>query len=399
MISTVPWHLLVPSVAVAGHWYLVATPKPFFEVFETVRNITGLEPVQKECGNVENRFATKEIDFDDLMAEFNDRFQSKRTIYDRVGTYALLVAFYAFPLLLLSSYLPWLSFHSFLAWLTRHSQPLEVLGYLASFLCGVIARNLEVSGQMWGRNAAGLFVVSHVAFGTLRQRNDCGERVWLEWLRACNSALSPGFFSASLHALVWAAAARVHQDAMAGFLTMVAFACSLLWLWSELDPFTDTFDSESAKDATPHDALILMWTLSKRLALVSVFIMLVSQLAFRELRYMTLGAMCCGHIVGLLAMLLLSLGQSQTRSSFGRQGAVIGTFSCSILLGLILDAPSLISGGGSGLLFWFWLKCLEAPWANTMFKVFITVGLVAVIRQNPDLILEIMNPKNLYKEA
>ena len=29
------------------------------------------------------------------MAEFNDRFQSKRTIYDRVGTYALLVAFYA----------------------------------------------------------------------------------------------------------------------------------------------------------------------------------------------------------------------------------------------------------------------------------------------------------------
>jgi len=64
MISTVPWHLLVPSVAVAAHWYLVATPKPFFEVFETVRNITGLEPIQKECGNVENRFATKEIDFD-----------------------------------------------------------------------------------------------------------------------------------------------------------------------------------------------------------------------------------------------------------------------------------------------------------------------------------------------
>ena len=29
---------------------------------------------------------------------------------------------------------------------------------------------------------------------------------------------------------------------------------------------------------------------------------------------------------------------------------------------------------GSGLLFWFWLKCLEAPWANTMFKVFITVS-------------------------
>eukprot|EP00434_Breviolum_minutum_P026448 symbB.v1.2.023383.t2/scaffold2106.1/size89218/2 len=111
---------------------------------------------------------------------------------------------------------------------------------------------------------------------------------------------------------------------------------------------------------------------------------------------MTLGAMCCGHIVGLVAMLLLSLGQSQTRSSFGRQGAVIGTFSCSILLGLILDAPSLISGGGSGLLFWFWLKCLEAPWANTMFKVFITVGLVAVIRQNPDLILETLaHPESL----
>ncbi len=122
---------------------------------------------------------------------------------------------------------------------------------------------------------------------TFRPQSSCvfcsrkGERVWLEWLRACNSvtlvgltsrrtqilavihmarqmytnrtvlktgwsccfemtfknfeaemykcflfmlfcstyiypslskALSPGFFSASLHALVWAAAARVHQD-------------------------------------------------------------------------------------------------------------------------------------------------------------------------------------------
>ena len=34
-----PWHLLVPSVAVAGHWYLAMGPqKPFSDVIEFVRN-------------------------------------------------------------------------------------------------------------------------------------------------------------------------------------------------------------------------------------------------------------------------------------------------------------------------------------------------------------------------
>lgn len=37
----------------------------------------------------------------------------------------------------------------------------------------------------------------------------------------------------------------------------------------DLPPYAES-SGESAKDATPHDALILMWTLSKRLALVSV---------------------------------------------------------------------------------------------------------------------------------
>eukprot|EP00435_Cladocopium_sp_Y103_P054736 s613_g17.t3 len=297
-----------------------------------------------------------------LMTEFMDRFQSKRTVYDRWGTFLITSAFCAIPfIVILSLCLPRLvSSNLLLQTATGHSQPLEVIGYAASLLCG---DDMPSAAQNWGRGAAFLFVVSHIVFGTLRQRDQGSKRFWLEWLRACNAALSPVVLSAHLHALVWAAAAK---DALCGLLAMLATTSSLLALWSELKP---CFEAESSPEAPER----LMWTLAKRLAAVGAFMMIVSQAALRELRYMTLGAMCCGHLAAFAAMLVLSLGQNKTSSSFGRQAAVLGAFSCSILLGLILDAPSLASGGASGLLMWFWVKCLEAPWANPLFKAFITV--------------------------
>ena len=50
----------------------------------------------------------------------------------------------------------------------------------------------------------------------------------------------------------------------------------------------------------------------------------ISNSHFPRCKYLTLGAMCCGHIAALAAMLVLSLGQNKIGSSFGRQGAVLG---------------------------------------------------------------------------
>lgn len=383
-----PWHFLVPSVAVAGHWYWAMGPqKPFSDVVEFVRNVTGItsqlvDEGVSQCSS-QGLPACRQSHYDELMTEFMDRFQSKRTIYDRWGTFVICGSFCAIPfIVILSLCLPRLmSSNLLLRTLTRHSRALEVIGYASSLLCGVIARNLDdmpSAAQNWGRGAAFLFVVSHIVFGTLRQRDEGSKRFLLEWLRACNAALSPVFLSAHLHALVWAAAAKVHQDSLCGLLAMAASSSSLLAHWSELQPcFAE--GTELAPEG-------LMWTVAWRLATVSAFMMLVSQAALRECKYLTLGAMCFGHIAALAAMLVLSLGQNKIGSSFGRQGAALGAFSCSILLGLILDAPSLASGGASGLLMWFWVKCLEAPWANPLFKAFITVGLVQLIRQHPEII-------------
>ena len=61
-----PWHMLVPSVAVAGHWYLAAGPsKPFNDVFEVVRNVTGMDRgLPQECWK-DNEAACKQSHYDD----------------------------------------------------------------------------------------------------------------------------------------------------------------------------------------------------------------------------------------------------------------------------------------------------------------------------------------------
>ena len=42
------------------------------------------------------------------------------------------------------------------------------------------------------------------------------------------------------------------------------------------------------------------------------------------------------------------------------------------------------------LLLWFWAKCLEAPWANRLFKIFISLALLQILRQHPNLLLEML---------
>lgn len=78
-----------------------------------------------------------------------------------------------------------------------------------------------------------------------------------------------------------------------------------------------------------------------------------------------------------------------------------------ILAGLIWEANSLRNAGACCVLLWFWVKCLEAPWAtrppcltavackaNMIFKAFVTLGLLQILRQHPDL-LDILNPQRL----
>lgn len=42
-MTSFPWHMVIPSVAVAGHWYLALGPaEPVNDAFEMLRNVTGI---------------------------------------------------------------------------------------------------------------------------------------------------------------------------------------------------------------------------------------------------------------------------------------------------------------------------------------------------------------------
>lgn len=57
------------------------------------------------------------------------------------------------------------------------------------------------------------------------------------------------------------------QDALCALLAMLVSHAALLWLWSEVDPATA--EIEQVKKPTEHDALLVVWKFSARLALVS----------------------------------------------------------------------------------------------------------------------------------
>lgn len=47
-MTSFPWHMVIPSVTVAGHWYLALGPaEPVNDAFGMLRNVTGISLVDQ----------------------------------------------------------------------------------------------------------------------------------------------------------------------------------------------------------------------------------------------------------------------------------------------------------------------------------------------------------------
>ncbi|CAK9057479.1 unnamed protein product [Durusdinium trenchii] len=353
------WPFVSPSVALAAHWSLALGP------WATLKSLGGPFAPSPQTKQVPLDFGI-EVKYDDLMQDFMDRFQEKRTNYDIWGTWILLSALYALPLILLSFCLPRLrkDLLKLKAWVLRHVRALEVFFYLLSIASNALSL-APLAGRPLGRLAGVLFGVG----GALGEFGD--ETTWQT--RAGRLALS-----ASFQGLLWASVALSHEDPMAGLCAMLGLLAVLSSLLAHVT------DDESEGDE------LRRWVTC--LAVASILVLVISQATLRSVWYMALGGICCGHLTTLSAFFLLSLGPSDML----RQMMIVGTIIACILVGLIFGVPSLTNSATCSLLLWFWAKCLEAPWGNWLFKVFISVALLQIIRQHPNLLLEILNPTNLY---
>ncbi|CAJ1353691.1 unnamed protein product [Effrenium voratum] len=342
-----------------GHWalFLVPSGMPWALGWSTWK----LE--SPKAGQDAPAMGFKAIDVDALFEDFIDSFQRKRSFYDRWGTYVFVVAMYSTPLAFLLFYcIP--NWHRM-----KFSRVLRGLGFMGSLGCGLLGRVAPDSGLLCGRLGAAVFSISHIAVRS--------------------GQASVGMV---LHASTWTSVAVMYQDALAGVAATIAFHGTCMALLAEFDTDANDADEQWWLEGNGKDRWSIVHRLASRAAMASLFLMALALAMSTRLGPFMPGAILGGHVTLQVAALALALGPTTAM----RQVAVLSLFGLSAILGLMLESVSLSNSGTLFLLLWFLAKCYETSWANPMFKVFMTLVAMQVVGTNPGLLLEILNPVNLY---
>lgn len=182
------------------------------------------------------------------------------------------------------------------------------------------------------------------------------------------------------------------KDALAGVAATIAFHGTCMALLAEFDTDANDADEQWWLEENGKDRWSIVHRLASRAAMASLFLMALALAMSTRLGPFMPGAILGGHVTLQVAALALALGPTTAM----RQVAVLSLFGLSAILGLMLESVSLSNSGTLFLLLWFLAKCYETSWANPMFKVFMTLVAMQVVGTNPGLLLEILNPVNLY---